>query len=151
MAEGDGALFNNLKEVIMNGVFNLASAQDAIKVMLVSGYTPNIDAAHSVYADVSANEYGAGLGYTVTGETLAGQSTAQDDSNDRGAFDGTDLTWSALGALSPATPSHAIMYDDTPTTPQADPLMAYWELGTTATNGGDYTLQWGANGIILLT
>lgn len=135
----------------MNGVFNLASAADVIKVILVSGYTPNIDAAHSVLLNVSASEYGAGLGYTVGGETLAGQSTTQDDTNDRGAFDGTDLTWTALGALSPATPSHTIMYDDTPTTPQADPLIAYWEIGTTTTNGGDYTLQWGTNGIILLT
>jgi len=151
MAEGDGFVYNNFKEVVMNGVFNLASAQDTIKTILVNGYTPNIDAAHSVLLDVSGNEYGAGSGYTVGGETLAGQATSQDDANDRGDFDGTDQTWTSLGALSPATPSDAIMYDDTPTTPQADPLMFYWELGTTATNGGDYTLQWGANGILLLT
>lgn len=135
----------------MNGVFNLANAQDVIKIILVTGHTPNIDAAHSVLLNVSGDEYGAGSGYTVGGETLAGQSTVQDDANDRGAFDGTDQTWTALGALTPATPSHAIMYDDTPAAPQADPLIAYWVLGTTATNGGDYTLQWGANGIILLT
>lgn len=135
----------------MNGVFNLANAQDVIKTILVNGHTPNIDAAHSVLLNVSGDEYGAGSGYTVGGETLAGQSTAQDDANDRGAFDGTDQTWTALGALTPATPSHAIMYDDTPAAPQADPLIAYWVLGTTATNGGDYTLQWGTNGIILLT
>lgn len=151
MAEGDGFIYNNFKEVIMNGVYNLASAQDVIKVILVSAHTPTIDAADSVLLDVSADEYGAGSGYTVGGETLAGQTTAQNDTSDRGEFDGTDLTWTALGALSPATPSHAIMYDDTPAAPQADPLIAYWVLGTTATNGGDYTLQWGANGIILLT
>ena len=135
----------------MNGVYNLAAAQDTINTILVSGHTPNIDAAHSVLLNVSGDEYGAGLGYTVGGEVLAGQTTSQDDTNDRGAFDGTDETWTALGALSPATPSHAIMYDNTPTTPQADPLIAYWVLGTTATNGSDYILQWGANGIILLT
>ena len=74
----------------------------------------------------------------------------QDNTNDRGVFDAADVTWTALGPLSPATPSHVILWDDTPTSP-ADPLIAYWELGTTATNGGDYTIQWGANGIILLT
>ena len=84
------------------------------------------------------------------GKVLAGQDVTQDDSNDRGVFDGTDVTWTALGALSPATPSHAILWDNTPTAP-VDPLIAYWVLGTTATNGGDYTIQWGANGIILLT
>jgi len=60
------------------------------------------------------------------------------------------VTWTALGPLSPATPSHAIVWDDTPTSP-ADPLISYFVLGTTATNGGDYTLQFGANGILLLT
>lgn len=135
----------------MNGVFNLANAQDVIKVILVSGHTPTIDAADSVLLDVSGDEYGAGLGYTVGGNTLAGQATSQNDTDDRGEFDGTDLTWTSLGTLSPALPSHTIMYDDTPAAPQADPLIAYWVLGTTATNGGDYTLQWGTNGIILLT
>lgn len=131
----------------MEGAVNLATAQDAIKVMLVSGHTPDID-THTGYASVSGDEYGAGSGYTVTGETLAGQDVTKDNTNDRGVFDATDLTWSALGPLSPATPSHAIMYDDTHA---SDMLIAYWVLGTTATNGGDYTLQWGANGIILLT
>jgi hypothetical protein len=42
------------------------------------------------------------------------------------------------------------MWNDTPTSP-ADPLMAYWELGATATNGGDYTLAWATAGIMLLT
>lgn len=151
MAEGDGAIYNNFKEIVLGGILDLAAAGDTIKTILVSGHTPNIDAAHSVLLNVSADEYGAGLGYTVGGETLAGQAVTQDDTNDRADFDGTDETWTSLGALSPATPSHAIMYDDTPTAPQADPLIAYWVLGTTATNGGDYTLQWGANGIILLT
>lgn len=150
MAEGDGLVYNNFKEVVMNGVFNLANGGDTIKQILVSGHTPDID-LDAVYADVSADEYGAGLGYTVGGETLAGQATSQDNTNDRGVFDGNDIVWSSLGALSPATPSDTIMYDDTPTTPQADPLMFIWELGVTATNGGDYTLQFGANGILLLT
>ena len=153
MAEGDGAIYNNFKEVIMNGVFNLANGGDTIKCTLHTAYTPNIDAAHSVWADtgVSSTEYGTGSGYTAGGATLANQATSQDDTNDRGKFDGDDVTWSSLGALSPATPSDMIMWDDSPTSPQADPLIAYWELGTTATNGGDYTLQFGANGIILLT
>ena len=134
----------------MNGVFNLANGQDTIKSILVSGHTPDID-AHAVLLDVSGDEYGAGSGYTVGGETFTGQSTAQDNPNNRGVFDATDLTWASLGPLSPATPSHHILYSDTPAAPQADPLICYFELGTTTTNGGDYTIQWNANGIILLT
>lgn len=145
MAEGDGTLYNTFKEEVMEGLLDLATVGDTIKTMLVSAYTPNID-THVNYASVSGVEYGAGLGYTVTGETLAGQDVTQDDANDRGVFDATDETWTALGPLSPATPSDAIMYSST-----ADTLIAYWELGVTATNGGDYTLSWHVDGIILLT
>ncbi len=150
MAEGDGFVYNNFKEVLMNGVFNLANGGDAIQGTLHNGYTPDID-THVVWADVSATEYGSGSGYTAGGKTLANQQTAQDNTNDRGTFDGDNMTWTALGALTPATPSDFIMWDTTPTTPQADPLMFYWELGATATNGGDYTIQFGTNGILLLT
>jgi hypothetical protein len=153
MAEGDGLIYNNFKEMVMEGVFNLGTGGDTIKTILVSGHTPDID-THDEYTDVSADEYGAGLGYTVGGETLAGQDVTQNNTADRGEYDGTDETWTSLGPLAPATPTDAIQYDDTPTTPTdpiTDPLMASWELGVKATNGGDFTLQWGTNGIILLT
>lgn len=142
MAEGDGALYNNFKEILLNGTFNLANGADTVKVTLHTGYTPNID-THTVWADVSSTEYGSGSGYTAGGKTLANQATSQNNTADRGEFDADDVTWTGLGPLSPATPSHAILWDDTPTSP-ADPLIGYWELGTTATNGGDYTLTFGA-------
>ena len=147
MAEGNGALYNNFKEQVMEGVFNLASGGHTLKVSLHTGYTPDID-SHDEYADVSGTEYGTGSGYTAGGATLAGQDVVQDDANDRGKFDATDPTWSSLGPLSPATPSHCIMRD---ATASGELLIAYWELGSTATNGGDYTLQWHINGILLLT
>lgn len=151
MAEGDGAIYNNFKEQVMEGVFNLATGGHTIKATLHTGYTPDID-AHSVWADagVSSTEYGTASGYTAGGKTLANQDVTQDNTNNLGKFDADDITWTSLGPLSPATPSHVIMWDDTPTSP-ADPLIAYWVLGTTATNGGNYTLQFGAGGIITLT
>ena len=153
MAEGDGLIYNNFKEVIMNGVFNLANAADEIHITLHTGYVPDIDAAHSVWADtgVSTTEYSTADGYTALGKILANQATSQNDTDDRGEFDADDVTWTSLGALTPATPSDAIMWDTTPTSPQADPLICSWELGSTATNGGDYKLEFGANGILLLT
>jgi len=68
MAEGDGALYNNFKEQVMEGEFDLASGADTIKVILVSGHSTDID-SHTQYTDVSGDEYGAGSGYTVGGET----------------------------------------------------------------------------------
>jgi len=147
MAQGDGAIYNTFKELVMEGTYNLASAQDAIQVILVGTYTPDID-AHVDYGDVSGTEYNTGAGYTSKGETLAGQDVTVDNANDRGVFDATDLTWASLGPLSPAHPTHAIMFDDTAA---ADSLIAYWEVSGTAPNGANWTLEWGTNGIILLT
>ena len=61
-----------------------------------------------------------------------------------GEVDADDVTWTGLNV---GTPSHAILYDDTHA---SKTLVAYWEV-TTTTNGGNYTLQFGANGILLLT
>ena len=103
-------------------------------------------------AGVSSTEYGTANGYTAGGKVIASQLVTQDDGTDRGVFDAADVTWTSLGALSPATPSHVLLWDNTPSTP-LDPLIAYWVLGTTATNGGDYTIQWSTSpsAIILLT
>ncbi len=147
MAEGNGALYNNFKEQLMEGVFNLASGGHTLKLTLHTGYTPDID-AHTVWADVSATEYGTGVNYTAGGKTLSGQDTTQDNTNDRGKFDADDVTWNSLGPLSPAAPSHAILWNDSAA---SDELICYFELGTKATNGGDYSLSFNANGISLLT
>lgn len=143
MAEGDGYIYNNFKEQVMEGAFNLLT--DTIKVALVTAHSPDID-AHDDWTDASGDEE-SGTGYTAGGETLGSVTVTQDDANDRGIFDGADVTWTGLDV---GTPSHAIMYDDTIAAPVADLLIAYWEV-TTASNGGDYTLQWNATGIITLT
>lgn len=147
MAEGDGVIYNNFKEQVMEGAFNLASGGDTLKVILLNGHTPDID-IHTQYSDISANEYGSGSGYTVGGLALSGQDVTQDNTNDLGKFDANDPTWPSLGPLSPNTPSHLALYDDSHIN---DLLIAIWELGVTATNGGDYTIEWGANGIITLS
>lgn len=148
MAEGDGYIYNSFKKYVMDGVFDLDGAA-ALQVTLHTGYSPDID-SHTIWGDtgVSSTEI-TGTGYVADGKVLASPATTQDNTNDRGKFDANDLTWTSL-TLSPATPSHLILWDNTPTTP-VDPLIAYWILGTTATNGGDYTIQWGSNGILLVT
>ena len=150
MAEGDGTIYNNFKEQVMEGIFDLSTGNDVCKLILVSSHTPDAQ-VDDTYSDISADEYATGTNYTKTGESLTGTDVTQvDGTSNWGAFDGMDVTWTSLGPLSPTTPSHAILYDDTPTVP-VDPLIAYWVLGTTATNGGNYTIQWGADGIITLT
>lgn len=140
MAQGDGALYNEFKEELFLG--NLDMDGNTFKVILVTGYTPNID-THNGLSDVTANQV-SGSGYTAGGATLSNKTVTKDTTNDRAKFDADDVTWTALNA---GTPSHAILYSDTHAT---DCLIAYWEV-TTPSNGGNYTLQWGANGIVLLT
>lgn len=140
MAEGDGLIYNNFKHQVMEGEFDLLN--DTVKVILVTGHALDID-ADTQLTDVSGDEE-AGTGYTAGGETLTTPTVVVDNANDRGVFDGDNVTWTGLDV---GTPSHAIMYDDTHA---SDLLIAAWEV-TTASNGGDYTLQWHADGIILLT
>ena len=147
MAQGDGFIYNNFKEQLMEEVFNLSSGADTIQLSLHTSYTPDID-THTQYSDVVGTEYGAGSGYATKGKVLANQDTTQDNANDRGVFDADNVVWTSLGPLTPDTPSHAILWDET--SPN-DELICYWVIGTTATTGGDYTLSFGANGIILLT
>lgn len=146
MAEGDVTVYNDFKEQVLKGIHDLSA--DTLKITLHTSYTPNID-THQVWADVSATEYGTSGGYTAGGKTLGTLAVAQDNTNDRASWDAADVTWTSL-TLSPATPGHAIIWNDTPTSP-ADPLICYVELGSTATNGGDYTLAFNANGILLLS
>lgn len=149
MAQGAITIYNDYKEQLFKKVHDMVN--DTIQVTLHTGYTPNID-THQVWADtgVSSTEYGTANGYTAGGKVLAGNSVTQDNTNDRALFDANDVTWTSLGPLSPATPSHAIIWNNTPTSP-ADPLIAYVEIGVTATNGGNYTLAWSSSPSAIVT
>lgn len=142
MAEGDITVYNNYKEAIFNGTAPDLDT-DTIKIALVAAHTPDID-LHDFFDDVSADEV-AGTGYTAGGETLS-VTVSQDDTDDEGVFDALDVTWTGLDA---GTPSHGIIYHDTGT-PSTSTLICYIELGT-ASNGGDYTVSWNAEGILNAT
>ena len=137
------AIYNNAKEELLKAGINLAS--DTIKVMLVtSSYTPNVD-THDFKDDIT-NEV-TGTGYTAGGATLASKAVTQDDANDRGAFDAADTTWGS----STITARGAVVYKDTGT-PSTSPVICYFDFTTDQiSNNGNFTIQWHANGILLLT
>lgn len=147
MAEGDATLYNDFKEQLLSKLHDLTNGADTLQVTLHTAYTPDID-THQVFADVSGTEYGTASGYTAGGQVPANQAVSQNNTSDRGEFDMDDETWTALGALSPATPSDAIFWNNTPAGP-VDPLIGFVELGATATDGNDYTLQWAAPAMTL--
>ena len=116
-------------------------ANDTFQIILMAtGFTFNKDTHHG-YADVSASELANGNGYTTGGNTLAGVAVTEDDTDDR-----TEITWnnsSWTASAGPIGPSPgAIIYDDTPTSPQADPIVGYIDFGgeQTQADGGIATV-----------
>jgi hypothetical protein len=144
MAEGDASVYNNFKEMLLLGKIDLSA--DTLKLTLLgSGYS-FVATGNPAYTTISGDEITA-TGYTSGGETLGSLAVTQDDTANRGEFDAADVTWTSLAAT---TIAHAVLWDDSPTTPVADPLLIRWEIGTNS-NGGDYTLSFHTDGILLLS
>jgi hypothetical protein len=142
MAEGDGHVYRGFKAWLMLGLMDLSS--DTIKASLVAAYVLDED-GHDQWSDASTKEitdasYSAqtltGMSVTVSG---TGTGTAV-----KGKFDAANVTFASLTGTDP---NYLILWDDQVTGTKADPLMIAFEL-TTATNGGDYQIQWNANGIL---
>ncbi len=135
--------YNEGKRGLLSAWIDLAG--DTIKVALcTSGYSPDIDA--HVYFDDITNELAASGGYAAGGKSLGSKTVVADDTNDRGVFDASDLTWTAL------TPSAAfrygIIYKDSGT-PSTSDLVAYIDFGSDQDPGGsDFTISWHADGIL---
>lgn len=143
MAEGDITVYNNALESMLLALWDFDT--DTFTCALVgSGYTFD-RTGNPGYAAVSANEIST-TGYTAPGKNLTGLTVTQDDTNHRGKWDAADLTWTALGTTAIA---HAIVFDNTITTPVVDPLVLRVEIATSS-NGNDYTISWHADGIFYL-
>lgn len=136
-------IYNSFKRDLMNGSIDLDT--DTIKVMLVtSAYTPDQD-AHTKRSDVT-NEV-TGTGYSAGGATLANKSVAVDNTDNEGVFDADDVTW----ATSTITARGAVLYKSRGGAATADELICYIDFGSDkSSSGGNFTIQWGSEGIINL-
>jgi hypothetical protein len=136
-------IYNSYKTDILAG--NIDHDADTIKVALVtSSYTPDQD-AHDFFNDVT-NEV-TGTGYTAGGATLASKTVTQDNTDNEGVFDAADVTWST----STITARAAVLYKSTGTDSTSN-LMVYFDFGSDqSSSAGDFTLQWGSEGIVNLT
>lgn len=124
---------------------------DTLKVMLVtSGYTFNPDdrfVSSASGSEISVTGYTGGFGGSGR-KSLASRTLSADDTNDRGAFDAADVTWTALS--SGATIAAAILFKEL-TSDALSPMIAYFDITDTPTNGGDITVQWNSAGLLTLT
>lgn len=75
-------------------------------------------------------------------KTLASVTRTVDDTNDRVAFDASDVTWTSAGGASNNTPAAAVIYLDVDGTDANAVPMTYHDtgFGVTATNGGNFVV-----------
>lgn len=134
--------FNQFVEDVGKGVHNLATG--SLKVMLTLT-APT--ASNAVKADLT--EIAAGNGYTAGGTAAA--SPAYTQTSGTAKLTATDVVFTASGGAI-ANFRYAVLYNDTPTSP-ADPLIGYWDYGSTVTlaSGETFTVDFdGTNGILTL-
>ncbi len=133
-------LSNKIKYLVAKKVVDFSA--DSFKIILMaSGFVFNKD-THHAYADVSASELATGYGYTRNTATLSGVVVTEDDTNDRCSVTWNNATWTASGGNIGPTPG-AIIFDDTVTTPTADPIVGYIDFGgeQTQVDGGVATIS----------
>jgi hypothetical protein len=114
---------------------------DVFRIILMkSAFVFDID-NHHAYADLSAYELDDGFGYLKFTKQLAGVTVVEDDTNDYTKVCWSSAAWTAAGGnIGPSC--GAVIIDDTPTTPVADPVIGYIDFGgdQTQVDGGTATI-----------
>lgn len=130
--------FQDFAEQLGKGVHQLHAAGHTLKIYLTNA-TPNV-ATNAVKADLA--EITAQYGYP------SGGTDAQNDYTETGGT-GTltcvDIVFTASGGtFGPFR--YAVLYNDTPTSP-ADPLIGYWDYGSSISclDGETFTCDFGAS------
>lgn len=133
--------FNQFTKDLVDGVHNLDG--DTLKVMLT--LTAPV-AGNSVKADLT--EISAGNGYTAGGTSTNGTTSTTAGTAKLSAV---DTVFTASGGTIGAF-RYAVLYNDTPTSP-ADPLIGYWDYGSSVTlqSGETFTVDFdGTNGVLTI-
>lgn len=119
---------------------------DTIKVALTtSAYTPDQD-AHNYFDDVT-NEV-TGTGYTAGGATLGSKTVTYTAGTNKHVLDAADTQW----ATSTITARTAVIYDASPGSDAARPLIGYQQSDSDIiSTGGNFDIQWNAAGIVEIT
>tara|TARA_R110000751_G_scaffold125443_6_gene227106 strand:+ start:2466 stop:2885 length:420 start_codon:yes stop_codon:yes gene_type:complete len=111
---------------------------DTCKVYLTNAApSASLDNVLADLADISA-----GNGYTAGGKDAT---NLYSEAAGTGTLTGTDIVWTASGGtIGPFR--YATFYNDTPTSP-ADPLISWWDYGSSITlaDGETFTVDFGAS------
>ena len=111
---------------------------DLLKVALVNSPAPV--ATNTIFGNLT--EISAGNGYTAGGEDAQNGYT---ETGGTGTLTGVDIVWTASGGTIGAL-RYAVLYNDTQTSP-ADPLIGWWDYGSSITlaDGETFTVDFGAS------
>ncbi len=121
--------FNQFVEDEGNGVYDLTS--DTLKI-----YLTNATPAATMSVKASLAEISAGNGYAAGGVDVQNTFT---ETGGTATLDGSSMTITASGGtVGPFR--YAVMYDDTSTSP-ADPLISWWDYGSSVTLADGETLN----------
>lgn len=134
--------FQQFVEDLAEKVHNLQS--DTLKVMLTN--TAPV-ATNSVKANLT--EISAGNGYTAGGTASTVSSSAQSSGTYKLVL--ADVVFTASGGTIGAF-RYTTLYNDTPTSP-ADPLILWWDYGSSITLNDGETFTWDAdptNGVLTI-
>lgn len=126
--------FNQFVEDLCHGVHDLSA--DTLKVMLTLTAPTG---GNEVKADLT--EISAGNGYTAGGTQATTSSSAQTTGTYKLVVG--DVVFTAVGGTIGAL-RYSVLYNDTPTSP-ADPLIGYWDYGSSITLNDGETLTWDAD------
>jgi hypothetical protein len=138
-----GNVFNIYKSELFKA--NIDIENDTIKVMLVTT-EPDID-NDTVRADITGEVTWSN--YTAGGNVVNNLTVDLDTGNDRASFDGDDVTFSNVDGTDIA--AFAVLYKDTGNA-STDTLIGYFTPATArAAGGGDFVVQWNANGLVRLS
>jgi len=149
MAANAWDFYNEFTEYSMDGTIDLDA--DTFKCALFLS-TSNAATLSTSGKAALTNEHANANGYTTGGVTLT--SITWNRSGGTTTFDSADAVWTAAGGS--ITARFAVIYDDTVTTPVADPLCCYSLLDNTpadvtATDGNNLTVQMSASGIFTVS
>lgn len=133
------ASYNKINSFVLElgkGTHQLHAAGHTLKVLLTNSAPVATNTVKANLTDLSTAN-----GYTAGGEDAQNDYT---ESSGTASLTGTDIVWTASGgSIGPFR--YAALYNDTPSSP-ADPLIAWWDYGSSITlaTGETFTVDWGA-------
>lgn len=144
MAMASGLYGPTLRDILDASALPVDLVSDTVKYQFVSNtYTPDFN-THASELDIT-NEV-TGTGYTSGGEALAGKSIAI--ATGTLTFDATDVS---LATTTLSNVRGVVLFDDTVTTPTADPLVCAVNFGADyTTSAGTFAITWNASGIFTI-